>query len=147
MATPYKPVLFGINDPVDKDKLNQVVNNVQYVYENMPRIQYNTYGIKKATSVKLLAGISSVKPSQSLWATNQIDFGSYFTAGCKPVIVTGTQPTTGRLRYHVVIKGLGGSYYPDHRGAVICVGADYYGTSSKNVVDTTVYVHYLVIGW
>lgn len=128
------------------DKLNQMQNNTQYVYENMPVTQYNAYGIKKNNSVKVLAGIFTVAPSNGLWASGVVEFGSFFSAGCNPVIVTGQQPTHASWRYHLILKGIGG-YYPDHRGVEFHVGADYYGTTTKNVVDGRVYVHYIAIGW
>ena len=145
-ATPFKPVLWGNNDALATEKLNQMTNNDQYLFENMPRVMYNAYGVKKTTSVKVLAGIVSVAPSNALWAAANVEFGSFFTAGCKPVVVTGTQPTGNRWRYHTIVKGIG-TYYPDHRGINVAVGADYYGTSTKNVVDQRVYVHYIAIGW
>ena len=145
-ATPYKAVLWGNNEPLATDKLNQMANNSQYLFENMPKVTYSAYGIKKATSVKVIAGIVSIAPNKSLWASQRVEFGSYFSAGCKPVIVTGMQPTAGKWRFQTIVKGIG-TYYPDHRGCELAVGADYYGTSVKNVVDVKVYVHYIAIGW
>ena len=123
-------------------------NNDQYLYENMPKVQYNAYGIKKVNSIKILSGIVTVNPNSSLWSSVQISFGTFFSVGCRPVVVTGTQPTSSRWRWHVVVRGPQGSLMtPTHVGCQVSVGADYYGTSSKNVVDQKVYVHYVVIGW
>jgi hypothetical protein len=144
-ATPYKPVTWG-DEPTYKDKLNQMTNNDQWLYENAPRLNFNTYGIKRTSGVKIMAAIAVVRANKSLWTSTTFNFGTFFSSGCKPVIVTGTQPTGGKYRYHTIVKGIG-SYYPDHRGVEVHVGADYYGTGTKNTVDTNVYVHFIAVGW
>lgn len=144
-ATPYKPVTWG-DEPIFKDKLNQMTNNDQYIFENMPKMSFNTYGIKRANGVKIMAAICVVPASSALWSHGTFNFGTFFSSGCKPVIVVGTQPTSGRWRYHTVVRGIG-TNYPDHRGAVFSVGADYYGTTTTNIVDAKVYVHFIAVGW
>lgn len=144
-ATPYKPTTWG-DEPVFTDKLNQMANNEQWLYENTPRMMFSAWGIKRTSGVKVLAGIAICQGNQALWSPTSVNFGTFFSSGCKPVVVTGTQPTSSKWRYHTIIKGIG-TYYPDHRGIEIHVGADYYGTSTRNTVDSRVYVHYVVIGW
>ena len=144
--TSFKSLLWGRGESVTSEKLNQMVNNSQYLFEQMPKTYYNTYGIKKTSGLKILAGIISIAPSNALWTSGRVEFGSYFTPGCKPVVVTGHQPTAAKWRYHTIVKGIG-TYYPDHRGIELHVGADYYGTSTKNVVMERQYVHYIVLGW
>lgn len=123
-----------------------MTNNDQWLYENMPRMKFNTYGINRNTGLKMLSLIAIAPANKSLWTSTTVNFGTFFSSGCKPVIVTGTQPTSGKWRYHTIIKGIG-TYYPDHRGVEVHVGADYYGTSTKNTVDSKVYVHIIAIGW
>ena len=141
----YKPVYWG-EEPTTSDKLNQMVNNTQWVYENMPRMLYSAYGVKKADSVKIIAGTAVVPANNQSWASVIVSFGNYFTPGCKPVVVMTRQPTNGRWRFHETVTGISG--YPiDHRGAKLSVGADYYGTSAKNVVDAPQVINYIAIGW
>lgn len=121
-------------------------NNTQFLYEQMPTVQYNTYGIKKTAGIKIIAGIATIAPNNTIWASKTVEFGSFFSAGCRPIIVTGIQPTGNKSNWRAVFKGIG-TYYPDNRGAVFFAGADYLGTTAKNVVDQTVYVHYIAIGW
>ena len=144
-ATPYKPISWG-DEPVFKDKLNAMANNEQWLFENTPKMLFNTYGIKRSNGIKVLAGIAVVNPTNEAWAHATVSFGTFFSSGCKPVIVTGTQPTTGRWRYQTIFRGIGG-YYPDHRGMIVSAGAYYYGTSVASIVDGKVYVHYVAIGW
>lgn len=144
-VTSYKPVYWG-EEPTTSAKLNQMVNNTQWVYENMPRIQYSAYGVKKSNSVKMIAGTVVVPANGALWSSADVSFGNYFTPGCKPVVVTARQPTNGKWRFHHLVRGFSDNT-PDHRGVRMAIGADYFGTTVKNVVDAPQVIHYLAIGW
>lgn len=144
VATPYKAVTWG-DEPVYKDKLNQMTNNEQWLFENAPTVQFNTYGIKRTNGMKIMAGIAVIPASKASSGLATFNFGTFFSSGCKPVIVTGTQPTGSQMRFHVLVKGIDG-YYPDHRGAVFIAGADSLNTK-LNVMSSKVYVHFIAIGW
>lgn len=144
-VSPYKPMTWG-DEPTSSDKLQQMVNNTQHVYENMPRMQYYTYSIRKTTGIKLMSGIAVVPANNRDWSIVRVEFGTWFTPGCKPVITTGTQLTGGKPRWQVYIKGIG-TYYPDHRGMEVGVGADYWGTTVKNIVDQRVFIHWTAVGY
>lgn len=143
-ASPYKATTWG-DEPVYKDKLNQMVNNDQWIYENMPRVNFSTYGIKRTNGIKVLAGIAIAPAALSVNSKTTYNFGTFFSSGCKPVIVTGTQPTSGRGRYHVVFRGIG-TPYPDHRGMEVTASTDEL-VAKNNVMDARVYVHFVAIGW
>lgn len=143
-ATPYKAVTWG-DEPIYKDKLNQMTNNEQWLFENAPVVNYNTYGIKRNAGLKIMAGIAVVPAAKAASASATVNFGTFFSSGCKPVITVGTQPTGAQGRFHVSIKGIDG-YYPDHRGAVFIAAPD--STNTKlNVMSARVYVHFIAIGW
>lgn len=144
-ATQYKPVVWG-EEPVDTGKLNQMANNTQYVYEMTPRMLFNAYGVKKTNAVKIISGIAIVPANGALWSSVDVSFGTFFTPGCKPVVVVSRQPTSGKWRFHTLARGLSENNI-DHRGVKIACGADYYGTSTKNVCDVPNTVHYIAIGW
>jgi hypothetical protein len=144
-ATSYKPVTWG-EEPTSTAKLNQMANNTQWVYENMPRMLFNAYGVKKTTGVKIISGIAIVPANGALWSSTTVSFGTFFTPGCKPVVVTGHQLLSSKPRFHLNVIGLSENNI-DHRGVKIQVGADYYGTSVKNVCDVANAVHYIAVGW
>ena len=139
----FKPLQFN-DEPLYKAKMNQLADNVQYVYENMPTVQYDAY-VKKTNGVKILAGIASGGPTGISYARVQVYFGNFFTAGCKPVVVASTQPSGNRWRYITAVKGLS-TIAPDHTGLNFIIGADAWG-SSPNIIDERVYVHWIAIGW
>lgn len=144
-ATSYKPVTWG-EEPTSTPKLNQMANNTQWVYENMPTMLFNAYGIKKTSGVKILAGIAIVPANGAQWSSVNVSFGTFFTPGCKPVVTTGRQITSGKPRFHTTMRGFS-EYNIDHRGVILSCGADYYGTTVKNVCDVTNALHYIAIGW
>lgn len=144
-ATAYKPVTWG-EEPTTTAKLNQMANNTQWVYENMPRMLFTAYGVKKTTGVKILSGVAIIPASGSTWSSINVSFGTFFTPGCKPVVVTGHQPTSAKWRFQITIQGLSERNI-DHRGVKIAAGADYYGTTVKNVCDVANTIHYIAVGW
>jgi hypothetical protein len=145
-ATPYKPTTWA-DEPVFKDKLNQMTNNDQWLYENTPRLNFNTYGVKRTSGVKIMAAIAIIPASGKAWSNTTFNFGTFFSSGCRPVVVTGTQVTgPSAWRQHVVITGLVGDYAPDHRGFRAHAGADK-GTSVNNVINERIFVHFIAIGW
>src|ERR1044072_2933175 len=144
VATPYKAVTWG-DEPIYKDKLKQMTNNEQWLFENSPVVNYNTYGIKRNAGLKIMAGIAVVPTSKTSSSTVTVNFGTFFSSGCKPVITTGIQPTGARSRIHVSIKGISG-YYPDHRGMIVMAGMDDL-SAKNNVMTARVYVHFIAIGW
>jgi len=143
-VTEYKPVYWNI-ETLDKDKLNTMTANDQYFYENMPKVMFNSYGIKRTNGVKMMAGVVITPVSKTANSTARYDFGTFFSSGCKPIIVTGTQPTSARGRIHVMVRGIN-SNYPDNRGFVVTSSADEL-TGKNNVMDAKIYVHFLAIGW
>lgn len=125
--------------------MNQLADNVQYVYEQMPKVKYNAYGVNKTNGVKILAGISGGGPTGNSYARVQVYFGTYFSPGCKPVVVANVQPSGNRWRYTVVPKGLS-TVAPDHTGINFIVGANAWSTT-PNIIDERFYVHWMAIGW
>lgn len=142
-ATPFKSVTWT-DEPVATQKLNAMANNEQWLYENMPRMYYNANGIKRTTGVKVLTGTAYVGASQNDHTGTAVYFGSYFSAGCKPVVVAGLNAyPQGRL--HVVTRGIG-VLIPDNRGFEVRVYANEVNYKNNRLVSG-VYVPYIAIGW
>jgi hypothetical protein len=145
-VTQFTPITWG-DEPIFKDKLNAMANNDQYLYERMPRMLFDSKGVKKTTGLKILAGTTIMPVNSQIWSGKQVYFGDFFSSGCKPIVVTSYVPLGGRWRYHMVTRGLANSMNLDHRGATFTIGADYYGTSTSNIVDHQVELHYIAIGY
>lgn len=114
-ANDYKPVSWN-GEPMSTLKLNQMSSNTQYLFERMPRIRYSVEGIVRDTAVKVISG----KTAYPLDTTKNytylpVLFGSYFTAGCRPVVTASVE--AGNHRAKVVLIGTGGQGVEiDHTG-------------------------------
>lgn len=143
-STPYKPVTFG--NVAKIQDLQQISDNVQYVYENMPTIYYNFAGtIKKSSSLKMIAGlVNIVTPARAAWGFGVL-FGNYFSEGCQP-IVTANIVTEVSSKIHLNIYGFGVKRLPDRTGFVANCIAD--NTSAKvNVFPPGFSVSYIAVGY
>lgn len=143
-ATQYTPVTWG-DEPVYKDKLLQMTNNDQWLFENTPKVYYNAYGIKKASGVKVMAGLLLLPPSASTYSASTCYFGSFFTPGCKPII---TNSIVTMKPYHwlgaVVAISAVGAYgvLPDYRG----FSAHLVYALGKGPIPAH-YIQYVAVGW
>jgi len=127
-------------EPVTKEKLDQMANNEQWLFENNARMLYNGYGVKKPSGVKIMSAILVLGSSKTKTRSGTFNFGSFFTSGCMPIIVTGVNPLAGGLGYSLTIRGIGMAT-PDYRGFTVALLSD--GPSDPNGV----YVHFLAMGW
>lgn len=146
-ATPYRPVAFN-DKSLTKEKLEQTSNNIQWLFENSPKMRYNyaNGALVRDNGLKIIAGKTwfGAVPGRD-WADSWIYFGNFFSAACKP-IVTATIETTGwRLRKFVTIRSVSGAAEVDHRG-FICHISDH-----ETVVTPTIeaggWVHWQAVGF
>jgi len=137
--------MFVDGEPLDRDKLNQVANNMQWLYENTPRISYKAFGVNKSVGAKILAGSGLVPATKSTLSYATVYFGSFFSQGCQPMVVASPIQNTGRTRFEVVVRGIGRNQ-PDHRGCQIGVTTDEYNSTLNNHPVQLV-VNWIAIGW
>lgn len=135
-ATPYRAISWSVNEPAWKDKLNQMTNNDQWLYENAPRMYYNSHGIKRHNGLKMAAGHIILGNTRTRYSATACYFGTYFSEGCKPVVVVGMPLTYPRRDVTASIRGIGGGW-PDHRGFEIYMFAN----------TTAPFVGYLYFPW
>lgn len=140
-ATPYKPVSFT-SESINQTKLQQMASNDQWLFENMAKMRYATQALTRDAGVRVISGKT---PFAAIDGRNYIFqnvyFGSFFTAGCKPIVSTGLESNNDFLvhRSRIVIQGLGGEV--DHRGFQAVVSNDYYTKQG------TGWIHWQAIGY
>lgn len=136
-ATPYKPVSWN-GEPISNAKLNQMCSNDQWLFENAARVRFN-YGGPRDAGVKIIAGKSPFSTSslQHVWV--DVYFGSFFSAGCKPSVMTQAE-TTGLGRKDIHIVGFGGEV--DHRGFRAVVYTD-----EVQTIESPGWVHWQAVGY
>lgn len=144
MSTSYVPVQWG-TERLSAEKLNQMCENDQWLFERTPTVFYNAFGVNKRTGgMKILSGVAMIPAAKTKsQVSKDINFGSYFSQGCKPIITTGQVMATGG-RYNVILTGLSG-IHPDHRGFNMRVIANH--LSGKQGIKTKMYVHWTAVGY
>lgn len=143
-AGPYRPVSFA-EEPLTDEKMNQLANNVQWVYENSPRAMYNAHGVVKSNGVKILAGKTWMPASTSTLSYATVYFGSFFSQGCLPVVVATPTQHYGQTRYETVVRGLGQAF-PDNRGCQIGITTDEYNAVNNHHAHGLT-ANWIAIGW
>jgi len=121
-ATPYKPISWS-DRSVSQEKLQQMANNDQWLFENSPRMRYSVAGNVRDSGIKIIAGKTSYGPTNGPdYEDVNIYFGNFFSAACKPVVTStvGVDIASG-LRKYIVNRGFGGEI--DYRGFIAHVTA------------------------
>jgi hypothetical protein len=144
-ATEYTPVSWSDNEPLLTEKMSAMTQNDQYLFENMPRVYYNAHGVKKATGTKIMTGFVAAPYTQNVYSSNTFNFGSFFSAGCRPVVVAGAPHSWPRIRYLVAVRGIG-TTFPDHRGFEIRVSSAEVN-AKENRLPHTVWVPFIAVGY
>lgn len=143
-ATPYVSVFWNDSEITSTDKLNQMGNNEQWLFENTPRVYYNAAGVSRTSGVKVLAGTAIIAPTNTSYANAQVSFGTFFSTGCMPIVSLGimSYPT---FRLTVAFSGIG-QVLPNNNGIFIRLTSTD-PTLANQKIANTVYVNYIVIGW
>lgn len=142
MTTPFKPVSVN-NELLTQDKVQQIANNTQWLFDNTPRLRYAVSGLTRDTGLKLLAGKAAhgIINTQN-WLHGQIQFGSFFSANCKPIVTIGLEGQNGILhRNSIIIYPLAGTEI-DNTGFGYVVQNTIYGG-----ISATGWIHYQAIGY
>lgn len=136
-ATPYKPISWNERELISPDKMAQLANNSQWLFENTPRGNYNAFSIAKTTGVKLACGIMVFGGAKVNYQTKAVNFGNFFAAACHPIVTTGV--VSLQRRTFVVLQGLGDTH-PDNRGFNLTVECD-------TVIERSFYVTWQAMGF
>lgn len=141
-TTQFQPTNFD-SESLSQAKMQQLNSNVQHLYDNMTRMRYSASGVTKDGAQKVIAGKVPFSKSGTNWSHTQVNFGNYFSVGCKPVInatLEVTQNNGHRMRVTLISKSGGGEI--DHTGFVISIS-----TESYPQINMPGFVHYTAIGW
>jgi len=144
MTQPYKAVSWN-EEPVSTDKLNTMTNNDQWLFENTPRMKYHGYNLIKTSGLKILATYVTIPPTTATSAGRNLYFGSFFSAGCQPIVVASPASTNAQRRFFIAVNGIGKAV-PDNNGAQIYLVPSE-ANPKNNKIGATVYCHVIAIGW
>jgi hypothetical protein len=122
------------------EKLAAMTNNDQWLFENTPRMLYNAYSINKPSGIKIMASVVVLAPSKTLYYSGVFNFGSFFSANSRPIVVPTVNPIGGAGHgYTSNVIGIG-MPSPDYRGFTVLVAA-------RAVTSQRLYVPFIAVGW
>jgi hypothetical protein len=144
MTQPYKPVSWT-EEPMSVDKLNQMTNNDQWLFENTPRMRYSAYSLTKPSGLKILSTYAFIPRTLNRTLSRNVYFGSFFSVGCQPILAVSPVSTGTQRRFFTAVNGIGRAV-PDHTGATITLTASELNPKNDKILHS-VYVHVIAVGW
>lgn len=143
-STVFKVVSWSPNDVITDEKLGAMVNNDQWLKDNMVRGKYSGHGVNRDTGVRLLSGLALITSRKSASATKSVSFGNYFTEGCKPIVTTGIVSGSQRQIYDT-IDGPGNAGHPTRDGFQVHVYVE--SKNKKKKISRNFYVSWHALGY
>lgn len=144
-ASPYKPVSFT-SESISQYKLQQLANNSQWLFENSPRMRYLANGLRRDAGLKIIAGKSGYSARNSRATAVVVHFGSFFSAGCQPVVTCVVQAGGFWLRKYITVNSLNGISAPiDHSGFIAHITS--YEDRPNDHIEAHGWVHWHAIGY
>lgn len=143
MTSPYKPVSFT-SESINQQKLQQLAVNDQWLFENTARIRYSANGLVRDSGLKIISGrtMHAVEPGRNFTYQN-VYFGSFFSAGCKPVVTASVEVGSHRMhRNKISLQSLSGPGSPlDHTGFMAIVSTE----ATNDLVAGA--IHWIAVGY
>lgn len=139
--TVYKQVSWN-GEAISEAKLKQMVNNDQFLFENMPKVRYSVNGLVRDASLKMLVGKTPFPVrSTANFEYLTINFGSFFSQGSHPVVTATVETTGGSMhRSKVVVQGFGGEL--NHTGFTAIITDD-----AHRSIATPGWIHWQAVGY
>jgi hypothetical protein len=110
----YKRINWG-HEPVDTNKLNDMVGNDDYLYQNMVTAYYDVNGVVRDSGLEMRVGHVKGINTEAVSFFSSLYYGRPFLPGARPV-VTCSVVSGGAMLYIVGVRGLDNRAIPDHRG-------------------------------
>lgn len=144
-ATPFKVVTWSPLDPVKNEKLDAMVSNDNWLKENMVRGRYRGYRVRRSEGIRIAAGLALITSRKEHRAQTFVEFGDFFSQGCKPIVTTGIV-SKGQRKIWVTVDGPGDTMHPTNNGFQVHVVVD--AEFDKNLqIKRNFYVSWHAIGY
>lgn len=117
----YQRVSFE-SGPLTVEKLNDLVENMDFLYDRMCAGYYFVDGHQKENGLIIQGQVAGVdKTASSAVRYADVFWAKPFTTGCKPII-TSSQYSTQMAQYFWMLRAINGQLNPDNRGFRLEVG-------------------------
>lgn len=113
----FTPMTWEPLDLISDDKMDNLVNNIQWVNDNTPRALYSSNTITRKEGVKIASGrIIVPKKGKQHETSVEVNFPAFFTPGSTPNITTGINARNQQNIYAVFRGKPGTGLLPDNTG-------------------------------
>ena len=143
-STPFKVVSWSPRDPITNEKLNSMVSNDNWLRDNMVRGRYAANGVRRETGVRIASGLALITSGKAAKQARYVDFGTYFSESCKPIVTTGIVSASQRQIF-ATIDGPGSKPQPTRDGFQVHVHVE--SKNKKNKISRNFYVSWHAIGY
>lgn len=140
----YQDVTFADDQLLDASTMQTIAGDLRYLYDNMPAVYYRAYDVKKNTGMKIACGVVQMVPHKIAGIGRDVSFGNYFSASCRPVVVTD-HAGTGDTVMRIAAQG-GASNIINHTGFRVFLHNMESG-KVKSYFPVSQYIHWIAIGW
>lgn len=143
MAT-YKRLNWGEVEPIFSSKLNQMIGNDDWLYQNMITGFYDVLGVARDNGLSIRVGhVKGINTANlSFFASHY--YSRPFLPGTRPIVITGLL-SANAMRIMTGVKGLDQRAIPDHRGFLVHFSQVVEAGGAANKFDGEFYVGYIAI--
>ncbi len=137
MANIYKRLAWGIKEPITSAKLNDMIGNSDFLYDNKIDGYYNALGIARDSGLSIRTGYVKVANTANAGQAVGVYYTRPFLPGVRPVVITGLAIDSRWNIFHGV-KGLDGRAIPESRGFTVHLWRDEGSTGDIYVGDQNI---------
>lgn len=133
------------NQVLDEASLDQINANTVWLRNNMVRGLVDS-SVQVDYGVKIFAGKAPFNfPSPGAWMN--VDFPSWFTNGCQPVVTASVHSSMGYNEWGIRLTGKGANTAPDHTGFAVAIVQGSPGREATSGMILSGVLNYIAIGW
>lgn len=143
-STPFKVISWSPQDPITNDKLDAMVNNDNWLRDNMMVGRYSANGVRRSQGVRMASGLALITAGKSASRTRGVTFGNYFSESCKPIVTTGIVSSSQRQIF-ATIDGPGSKPQPQRDGFQVHVHVE--SKNKKKKISRNFYVSWHALGY
>jgi hypothetical protein len=140
----FKVVSWSPLDPITDEKLDAMVQNDNWLRDNMTRAQYSANSVQRDIGVRIASGLALITSGKKADASRDVVFGSYFSESCKPIVTTGVVSSHHRQVF-ATVDGPGSAPQPTRDGFTVHVVVT--ATSGPKKIKRNFYVAWHAIGY
>ena len=137
--------LFGENDGIDLERMNSIINNLNYLHDTDElKVRYNAYGNVETENMKIACGATDSSSANTRFRNRWIGAGAFYTPGTRPIGLASLATLRCRRSSISIAQRTGDSPILDHTGMQVYTR---WIPSSFNAPYGPNYTYWVMIGY